>query len=242
MVAFTLYPAIDVRQGRVVRLAQGDPDRETSYANDPLLVAQRWQQAGATWVHVVNLDGAFGEKGTENIQALKAIVGTGLRVQFGGGLRSMAAIQQALALGAIRVVLGTVAIHNPSLVHQSLTEFGAEHIVLGIDALDGMVRVSGWQETTSVKTLDLALQWAEWGGTDLVFTDISRDGMGGGVNVSATADLATETGLAVIASGGVAALADVQRVMEMGLSGVIIGRALYEGRIDLKQALALIKS
>ncbi len=239
MLNFTLYPAIDLRQGRVVRLSQGDPDRETSYANQPLHVAQRWQQAGATWLHVVNLDGAFGEKGEENIRALADITATGLRVQFGGGLRSMDTLRRALGLGVERVVLGTVAVHNPALVTEALAEFGPDCIVMGIDARDGVVRVRGWQETTQLQASDLALRWVDMGGKWLIFTDISRDGMGSGVNVSVTAALANATGLKVIASGGVGSLADVKRVMDADLSGVIIGRALYEGRVDLAQALAL---
>jgi phosphoribosylformimino-5-aminoimidazole carboxamide ribotide isomerase len=237
---FTVYPAIDLRQGRVVRLAQGVPDRETSYSSEPLLVAQRWQQAGATWLHVVNLDGAFDEGGQANIKALADITATGLRIQFGGGLRSMAAVRYALDLGVERVVLGTVAVHNPTLVVEALAEFGLTRIALGIDAREGVVRVRGWLEATELKASDLAKWWAEIGGKWLIFTDIARDGMGSGVNVNATAALARATGLNVIASGGVRSLADVQRVMEAGLPGVIIGRALYEGQVDLKEALALV--
>ena len=237
---FTVYPAIDLRHGRVVRLSQGDPDRETSYANQPLQVAQRWQEAGATWLHVVNLDGAFGEKGMDNLTALADIATTDLHVQFGGGLRSMASIRRALELGVSRVVLGTVAVHNPALVTEALAEFGPDCITLGIDARDGAVNVRGWQETTQLLAVDLASQWAVMGGKWLVFTDISRDGMGSGVNVDETSALAAKTGLKVIASGGVGTLSDVKRVIEADLSGVIIGRALYEGQVDLSQALALL--
>ena len=239
---FTVYPAIDLRQGRVVRLSQGDPDRETSYANQPLSVAQRWQHAGATWLHVVNLDGAFGEKGLENMRALAEITKTNLHVQFGGGLRSIASIQSALDVGVKRVVLGTIAVQNPSLVERALSQYGADRLTLGIDARDGVVNVSGWQESTQLKAVDLALRWADMGGKWLVFTDISRDGMGSGVNVEATSTLAKQTGLNVIASGGVGKLADVNRVKKADLSGVIIGRALYEGHVDLEQALALAVS
>ncbi|TFG70222.1 MAG: 1-(5-phosphoribosyl)-5-[(5-phosphoribosylamino)methylideneamino]imidazole-4-carboxamide isomerase [Anaerolineales bacterium] len=242
MDSFTIYPAIDLRHGRVVRLSQGDPDRETSYANRPRIVAQKWQQSGAHWLHVVNLDGAFGEQGAENITALADITATGLRVQFGGGLRNMETLRRALDLGVERVVLGTVAVHNPAFVIEALAEFGPGRIVMGIDARDGVVQVRGWQEATQLEAVDLALQWADMGGTWLVFTDISRDGMGSGVNVSATAALANATGLKVIASGGVGSLVDVQRVMQAGLEGVIIGRALYEGGVDLEQALALAGS
>jgi phosphoribosylformimino-5-aminoimidazole carboxamide ribotide isomerase len=154
----------------------------------------------------------------------------------------MSAIQRVLDIGVARVVLGTVTVHNPSLVKRALATFGPERILMGIDARDGMVRIRGWQETTGIEALDLAVQWSEWGGTRLVFTDISRDGMGSGVNVRATAALAVTTGLQVIASGGVGAIADVLRVKEAALAGVIIGRALYEGQIELEQALKLSRS
>jgi phosphoribosylformimino-5-aminoimidazole carboxamide ribotide isomerase len=236
---FIVYPAIDLRQGRVVRLSQGDPDRETPYNNQPRRVAEQWQQAGATWLHVVNLDGAFGESGEDNIKALAGITETGLQVQFGGGLRTIESIHRALELGVKRIVLGTVTVHNPALVQQALELFGPECIAVGVDALDGKVRVKGWQEATQLRAADLAAQWADIGGKWLIFTDISRDGMGSGVNVNATAALARTTGLQVIASGGVGSLTDVQRVVEANLSGVIIGRALYEGQVNLAQALAL---
>ena len=239
MNTFTIYPAIDLRGGRVVRLRQGDPGRETQYNTDPLAVAQRWQEAGATWLHVVNLDGAFGEAGPANQEALARILTTGLRVQFGGGLRDGDGIRRALDLGVTRVVLGTVAAENPALVQAALDEFGPERIVVGIDARDGVVRVRGWREAAPLQAIDLAQRWAGMGGRWLVFTDIARDGVGSGVNVAATAELARATGLRVIASGGVAGLADVQRVRDAGLSGVIIGRALYEGLVDLGAAVQM---
>ena len=259
MEAFTIYPAIDLRQGRVVRLAQGDPERETSYSTDPLRVAQQWQAAGAQWLHVVNLDGAFGEHGIANHTALAAILECSLSVQFGGGLRDMASLSRALELGVSRVVVGTAYVESPAFVIEALRRYGPERVALGIDALDGIVRIRGWQEGArrdeGVRTLEgvrtptgagteaalqaseLARRWAADGGRWLVFTDISRDGMGRGINVAATVDIARESGLNVIASGGVRSLEDVIRVREAGLSGIIIGRALYEGQVDLAEAL-----
>lgn len=234
MASFTIFPAIDLRGGRVVRLRQGDPDRETEYASDPAAVARRWAEAGADWLHVVNLDGAFGEENLYNFEALPRVVEVGPRVQFGGGLRDLDAMRQALALGVARVVLGTVAVEQPALLAAALDEFGAERVAVGIDAREGSVQIRGWQEAAPIQARDLAQRWAEMGGRWLIFTDISRDGMSSGVNVDATAELAHAAGLRVIASGGVASLEDVQRVREAGLSGVIIGRALYEGHIDLK--------
>jgi len=240
--AFDIYPAIDLREGRVVRLAQGDPERETAYGHDPLRVARRWEASGARWVHVVNLDGAFGEAGAENQRALAHILQTSLKVQFGGGMRDATALARALDLGASRVVVGTGFAEDPAFVHAALQTYGPERVAVGIDARDGIVQIRGWQEAAPFQALDLARSWAELGGRWLIFTDISRDGMGSGVNVQATADLARETGLNVIASGGVATLDDVRRVRDAGLAGVIIGRALYEQQVDLEDALGLCDS
>jgi len=234
---FTIYPAIDLRQGRVVRLAQGDPGRETSYSDDPLRVARRWEAAGATWLHCVNLDGAFGEKDKQNHQALSRILETPLSVQFGGGIRDMASITQAFDLGASRVVVGTAFVEDPGFVLAALEQFGPERVAVGIDARDGVAQIRGWQEAAMITAEDLAQRWADMGGRWLIFTDISRDGMGSGVNVDATTALADSTGLRIVASGGVKTLSDVQRVRDAGLAGVIIGRALYEGHIELSDAL-----
>ncbi len=242
MSEFTVYPAIDLRQGKVVRLAQGDPDRQTSYSDDPLQVARRWQTAGATWVHCVNLDGAFGEKGRRNHQALSRILETPLFVQMGGGIRDVASITQAFDLGVSRVVVGTAFVEDPGLVLAALDQFGSERVAVAIDARDGIAQIRGWQEAAMITAEDLAQRWADMGGQWLIFTDISRDGMGSGVNVDATTGLADSTGLRVIASGGVKTLSDVQRVRGAGLAGVIIGRALYEGHIELSDALALTQA
>jgi phosphoribosylformimino-5-aminoimidazole carboxamide ribotide isomerase len=236
---FTIYPAIDLREGRVVRLAQGDPDRETTYDDQPLAVARRWQAAGAMWLHVVNLDGAFGEGGRKNVTALARILTTGLKVQFGGGVRDLETVRRVLDMGVARVVLGTVAVENPTIVEAALANFGAERLAVGIDARDGYVRTRGWREAAPLQAVELAQQWAAMGGRWLIFTDIARDGMGSGVNVEATSALAQATGLSLIASGGVVALDDVQRVKDAGLRGVIIGRALYEGQINLEAALRI---
>ena len=232
-----MYPAIDLREGRVVRLVQGDSNLETEYADDPLSVARRWQAAGATWVHVVNLDGAFGEEARANMLALARVLTTGLRVQFGGGLRSFAALHNAFDLGVSRVVLGTAAVENPELVEAALEVFGPDRVAVGIDARKGKVRTHGWQQATALTAVELAQQWASQGVEWIVFTDVSRDGMGSGLNVDATAHLARASGLHVIASGGVASLEDVRRAYQAGLSGVIVGRALYEGQVALGDAL-----
>lgn len=234
-----VYPAIDLRHGQVVRLAQGDPRREKRYADNPLLVARRWQEAGARWVHVVNLDGAFDEDGQENQEALEHILTTGLRVQFGGGLRTVAAVRLVLGLGVSRAVIGTAAVENPALVEAALAEFGAERIAIGIDTREGKVQTRGWQQATEVTPVALAHRWAGKGVRWIIFTDVTRDGMGSGINLAATMQLAAATKLHVIASGGVASLQDVQQAYDAGLSGIIIGRALYEGKVDLREALRI---
>ena len=240
--SFTIYPAIDLRVGKVVRLKEGDPERMTAYGDDPAETAKRWLAAGAKWLHVVNLDGAFGEGDTANQQALLSILkvanGLGANVQFGGGLRSLDSISQALDFGVGRIVLGTVAVEQPDLVVSALKKFSVEKIAAGIDARDGIVRVRGWQSDGGVSAEDLALQMRILGLRTVIFTDVSRDGMGRGLNISATRALADVSGLDVIASGGVHTLDDVKAARDANLSGVIIGRALYEGTIDLKAALS----
>jgi len=241
MSVWDVYPAIDLRQGRVVRLVQGDPGRETSYGHDPVAVAQRWQAAGAGWVHVVNLDGALGEGGGENLSALARILARtqGLKVQFGGGLRDLGSVRRALDLGVSRVILGTAAVRDPALVARALDVFGAQRVAVGIDAQAGSVRTHGWREGTAIQALDLAQRWARRGMRWAIFTDVARDGMGRGLNLQATVRVADETGMNVIAAGGVAALADVRRAYEANLSGVVIGRALYEGDVKLEAALEI---
>ncbi|MBI4761813.1 MAG: 1-(5-phosphoribosyl)-5-[(5-phosphoribosylamino)methylideneamino]imidazole-4-carboxamide isomerase [Chloroflexota bacterium] len=232
-----VYPAIDLRGGKVVRLKQGDPARQTVYSSDPAETARRWLEAGARWLHVVNLDGAFGESEDANLSALEAILSLGACVQFGGGLRSLEAIARALDLGVSRVILGTLAVEDPALVAQALTRFGTEKIAVGIDARDGLVRTRGWQTDGGVPALDLALQMRTLGLRTVIFTDIRRDGLGGGLNLPATRELAQASGLDAIASGGVHTLEDVRAVKEAGLAGVIIGRALYDGTVELASAL-----
>jgi phosphoribosylformimino-5-aminoimidazole carboxamide ribotide isomerase len=229
--SFTIYPAIDLRGGKVVRLKEGDPARMTAYSNDPAETARRWLDAGASWLHVVNLDGAFGESDEANRRALEAILKLEAHVQFGGGMRSLAAVEHALELGVSRVVLGTIAVEEPDVVGNVLKKFGAAKIAIGIDARDGFVRVRGWKDNSGVSAIDLALQMRTLGLRTVIFTDVSRDGLGSGLNVSSTRKLAEASGLDVIASGGVHTMEDVTAAREANLAGVIIGHALYEGTI-----------
>jgi phosphoribosylformimino-5-aminoimidazole carboxamide ribotide isomerase len=241
MSAFTIYPAIDLRAGQVVRLQEGDPNRKTTYSDDPANVARQWLEAGARWLHVVNLDGAFNEKDTANQAALRTILETAnqfeARVQFGGGIRSMQMIERVLDLGVDRVVFGTVAVEQPQIVVDAIKEFGSEKVAVGIDARDGMVRVRGWQADSGMRAKELVLQMRDLGVSTVVFTDIRRDGLGSGLNIESTRELANVSSLDVIASGGVHTINDVTAAHEAKLAGVIIGRALYEGTINLKEAL-----
>jgi phosphoribosylformimino-5-aminoimidazole carboxamide ribotide isomerase len=236
MSPFQIYPAIDLRRGQVVRLQEGDPARQTDYDADPAAAAKRWLKAGAAWLHVVNLDGAFGESGTANREALAAILSAAgeysTPVQFGGGLRTLEALEQALSMGVRRVVIGTAAVEQPELVEAALRRWGPERIAVGLDARSGLVQVRGWQQGTAVPVLDLALHLAGIGLTWLVFTDIARDGLQTGLNVAATAGLARQSGLQVIGSGGVGSWDDIHAACAAGLPGVIVGKALYEGKFD----------
>jgi len=237
--SFTIYPAIDLRGGKVVRLKEGDPERMTSYSDDPAETARRWLSAGAAWLHVVNLDGAFGESDNASRKALEAVLKCGARVQFGGGMRSLDAVEAALGLGVNRVILGTIAIEQPEIVRDALTRFGAERIAVGIDARDGLVRTRGWKDNSGVPALDLALQMRGFGLATVIFTDVSRDGLGNGLNIPATRELSEKSGLDVIASGGVHTIEDVKVAKDAGLEGCIIGRALYDGTVDLREVLKI---
>lgn len=239
--SFTIYPAIDLRAGNVVRLKEGDPARMTSYSDDAADTATRWLNSGASWLHVVNLDGAFGESDSTNLTALRNILRVAKQfdasVQFGGGMRSLEAIESALALGVQRVILGTIAVENPDLVGDALSRFGVKHIAVGIDARDGIVRLRGWKDGSGVSASTLALQMRTLGLRTVIFTDVSRDGLGSGLNIPATRQLADVSGLDVIASGGVHTMDDVVAARDANLAGAIIGRALYEGTVDLEEVV-----
>ena len=238
---FIVFPAIDLRAGQVVRLAEGDPARQTAYSNDPAAAAERWLSEGARWLHVVNLDGAFDQPDAANRAALRAILAVasqaGANVQFGGGLRSLDAVRVALDLGVERVVLGTLAVERPDLLADAIRQWGVERVAAGLDARDGFVQVRGWQQASPLTALQAAQTLRQAGLHWLVFTDISRDGLQTGLNLPATLDLARRSGLSVIASGGVGSLDDIRAVRQSGLPGVIIGRALYEGTLKLSEAL-----
>jgi len=240
-----IFPAIDLHQGRCVRLKQGQRDAETLYSEDPVAVARHWVAQGAGWLHIVNLDGAF-EQQSANLQIAGQIAtSVDIPIQFGGGLRALGDIAAALELGMTRVILGTAALRQPELVAQAVEAFGSERIVVSIDARRGKVALRGWQETSEVSALALARAMRDRGVQRVVYTDIARDGMLTGVNVEATRQLAERTGLRVIASGGVASLDDIRAVLRaepFGIEGVIVGQALYSGAFSLPDALALAKT
>ncbi len=241
---FTIYPAIDLRAGQVVRLTQGDPNQQTTFSSDPGAVARQWQAMGAAWLHVVNLDGAFDAQDQANQAALREILAAapGLNIQFGGGLRSLPDLEAAFSLGVQRAILGTAAVENPALVAQALEQFGPERIGVGIDAKPDGVRTRGWLGQTGLAPVQLGQQMARLGVTTLVFTNIQRDGAGTGIDVQATQELAQATGLNVIASGGASSLADVETVKTAGLAGMIIGKAIYTGAIHLPDALRIARA
>jgi len=236
-----IYPAIDLKDGVCVRLVRGEMDEATVFNVDPADQARAFAEQGFAWVHVVDLNGAFAGHTVNGEAVDRILAATDLPVQLGGGIRSLDAIDFWLDKGVARVVLGTAAVKQPSLVRQAC-ERHPGRIAVGIDARDGFVAVEGWAETSAVKALDLALKFEDAGVSAIIYTDINRDGAMGGVNVDATADLAFQITTPVIASGGVSSLHDLEalkREEKAGIAGVIVGRAFYDGRIDPAAALAL---
>lgn len=237
----TLYPAIDLKGGACVRLKRGDMDQATVYGDDPGAQAIAWQDAGFDWLHVVDLDGAFAGHSV-NTEAVSAILAAArVPVQLGGGIREIASIEAWLAAGVSRVILGSIAAKNPDLVREACRLFPGR-VAVGIDARDGFVATEGWAETSAVSTEDLALRFEDAGAAAIIFTDIGRDGMLGGVNLDATAALARAVTTPVIASGGVGSVQDLIALRHTaqdtpGIEGVIVGRALYDGRVTPTAAL-----
>ena len=234
-----IYPAIDLRGGKVVRLKEGDPERQTVFSSDPLQIARQWIEQGATWLHLVNLDGAF-SKINSNGHILDAIAQLGVNVQFGGGLRQISDIEHAIDHGAARVVLGTVAVQNSHIVEEAVRRWGSERICVALDSRDGKVTTHGWQIDADVSPVELGSRIAGYGIQHVLYTDVKRDGGLQGVNVAATITLAQETNLKVIASGGVGSIADIQGLYASHVvAGAIIGMALYEGYIQLGEAITV---
>ncbi len=244
----TLYPAIDLKDGACVRLRRGAMDEATVYSDDPGAQARIWQDGGCRWLHVVDLNGAFAGRSVNAEAVASILAAVTIPVQLGGGIRDRAAIERWLAAGVRRVILGSAAVRDPALVREACRAHPGR-IAVGIDAREGYVATDGWAETSSVRALDLALRFEDAGAAAIIYTDIGRDGMLSGINLEQTLDLAFQISTPVIASGGVASLADLaalkQAVIGSGgalIAGVIVGRALYDGRIDLAAALRLLAS
>lgn len=236
-----IYPAIDLRNGKCVRLTKGSFDAETVFSDNPAEMAARWEAQGAEYLHVVDLDGAVaGEsKNLKSIQAILAAVK--IPVQVGGGIRSMENIDKMLSIGVSRVILGSIAVKNPELVRQACLKYG-DRIVVGIDAKEGMAAVEGWGEKSDASAVKLACQMVKLGVKTIIFTDISKDGTLSGVNVQATAELAQKSRADVIASGGVSSLDDIRQLMQHekdGIKGCIVGKAIYTNNINLEDAIKM---
>jgi len=235
-----IYPAIDLKDGKCVRLQQGKFDQVTVFHNDPADAAIAWREAGATYIHVVDLDGA--RLGTaHNNAAIARIAETSkLPIQVGGGIRTMRDVEEKLSLGVARVILGTAAINDPCFVSHAVRAYGAK-IAVGIDAVNGKVAINGWEEVSCTSALDLCLSMKKAGVETIIYTDISKDGMMLGPNIETTKEIIDATRLNVIASGGVSKICDLERVKGIGASGVIIGKALYQGAINLREAIAMFE-
>jgi len=245
--ALTLYPAIDLKDGACVRLRRGEMDDATVYSSDPGGQARAWQSAGCGWVHVVDLNGAFAGRPVNGAAVRAILASVTIPVQLGGGIRDIAGIGAWLEAGVSRVILGSAAAKNPALVREACSTFPGR-IAVGIDARDGFVATEGWAETSTLQAVDLALRFEDAGVSAIIFTDIGRDGMLGGLNLDQTLDLAARISTPVIASGGVGSLADILALRDRAagaagrIDGVIVGRALYDGRVDPAEALRALAS
>jgi len=236
-----VLPAIDIKDGHCVRLYQGDYGEVTTYDTDPVQVALRWQEAGANWLHIVDLDGAA-QGNPVNAELIARIrAATKMHIEVGGGMRSLEHIQRILDLGIDRVILGTVAITSRELLSQALAAWG-ERIVVGIDARGGLVSISGWHETSQVKATTLAAELEQSGVQRFVYTDIARDGVLMGPNLDALREMQRATSRPLIAAGGVSALHDLQALAALGVEGAIVGKAIYTGDVDLAVAISAVEA
>jgi len=239
-----VIPAIDLKQGKVVRLEQGLMDRDTTYSSDPAEIAKKWESMGAELIHVVDLDGAFAGEPKNRDAVLSIASAVNIPIELGGGIRDLACIEDYLTAGVSRVILGTVAHKEPSLVEEAARSF-PEKVVVGIDAKDGLVSVRGWAEITDMPATELASRYEDMGIAAIIYTDISRDGMMTGPSVESTAELARSIKVPVIASGGVKTIDHIKELLPFekdGIEGVITGRAVYEGTLDLAEAIKVARS
>lgn len=237
-----LYPAIDMKGGKCVRLTQGLFDQEKVYADTPADMAKLWCSQGATYLHVVDLDGALAGHSVNEGAIREIIEHVSVPVQLGGGIRSMEAIESMLSLGISRCIIGTKAVQNPEFIRDAVKRFGSERVAVGVDAKNGMVAIEGWEKVSDSTAISLCMQMKEYGIRHIIYTDISRDGMLKGPNVKSTKELTDATGMDIIASGGVSCMEDLKQLYESGISGAIIGKALYENRVELPAALAAFET
>ncbi len=239
-----IFPAIDLRGGKCVRLIQGDFDKETVYSDNPQATARRWQSCGAKFLHVVDLDGARAGS-PQNLDAIKKILdAVEIPIEVGGGIRTLDDMAKLLSLGVRRGILGSVAVENPALVSEAVQRFG-DKIVVGIDARGGFVAIHGWEKSSGVAATDLAKKIVAAGVKTIIYTDISKDGMLSGVNAKTFAELAKSSGAQIVASGGVKSIEDIRAlkaVESSGVVGVIVGKAIYTGSLDLSAAVALAEA
>ena len=235
-----VIPAVDIKDGRCVRLLQGRMKDETVYSDTPWTMAKRWEDAGARLLHIVDLNGAFEGRGVNDSAVREIIDHVGMDTELGGGIRDMARIDALLELGIGRVILGTAAVENPGLVRAAIEKYGPERILVGIDARNGVAAMRGWAEKSGVPAVDLGLRMKELRVTRIVYTDIARDGMLSGPNIAETERMARETGLKIVASGGVSSIDDIRELRELeplGVDSVITGMAIYEETLDLREAI-----
>ena len=237
-----LIPAIDLKDGHCVRLKQGDMDQSTTFGEDPAAMARKWVDAGARRLHLVDLNGAFAgqPKNKAAIKAILAEVGSDIPVQLGGGIRDLDTIERYIDAGLEYVIIGTAAVKNPGFLKDACSAF-AGHIIVGLDAKDGKVATDGWSKLTGHDVVDMAKKFEDWGVESIIYTDIGRDGMLSGINIEATVRLAQALSIPVIASGGLAGIADIEKLCEVeieGVEGVICGRAIYSGDLDFASAQA----
>ena len=236
-----IIPAIDIRGGRCVRLYKGDFDQETVFSDDPIAIALQWQTEGAQRLHIVDLDGARAGL-PQNLSIIRTITDRlDIPIQVGGGLRSIEAITEVMALGADRVVLGTSAVEEPELVEYVMRRFGSQAAVIGVDALDGLVAVRGWIEGSATRAVDLVTKMVNLGVVRFLYTDISRDGTLTEPNFAEVTEVIKTSSMAVLAAGGITSLEHLKRLSEIGAEGAIVGKALYTGAIDLKRACCTFK-
>lgn len=233
-----LYPAIDIKDGKCVRLQQGLFDNVNIYSDQPWEIAKQFEEAGAKFIHVVDLDGALKGRSVNAEVIARIASSVSIPIELGGGIRTIENIEEVMKLGVYRAIIGTKAVENPEFIREAVTKFGADHIVVGIDAKDGYVAIEGWEKLSDKTALSMALAMKDMGVQTIIYTDISKDGMLQGPNIEQTQLISDKTGIDIIASGGVSCMEDLQKISDAGIHGAIIGKAIYEKKIILRDAVS----